>query len=277
MTKTWAAIAPVFLLGLAVVMGCGGDERVPLTIGADVPATASDATMVHMEVIRGDVGLLSETDAVLGTLNRSLGNAGVGSSEVWSAVSFVIDGRRVLIVDGSFDTEEVAKRLEENGHAMRRIADAEVWSGDAGNVALLGPGRMALGYDFRTIEWVIGQLEEGVTLGRAEAARAVLDRMNGEAYISFTTRCDTIAPGCQALGFSASGTGGPEGSFDLVSYHQSGESAIQAQPILEGFASLETLFGNVSVSAEGRLFIAEGEGDLAEIFRGAESDFRLIP
>lgn len=271
------AIAPVFLLGLAMAIGCGGEERVRLTIGGDVPGIATDATMVHLDVIRGDPGLLAEAQEVLGALNRSLGNAGVGSSEVRSAVSFVIDERRALMVDGGFDTEKVAERLEESGHALRRIADVEVWSGDAGNVALLGPGRMALGYDFRTMEAVIGHLEEGITLGRSEAAWAVLSRIKGNAYMSFTARCDTIAPGCQALGFSASRTVGSRGSFDLVSYHQSAESAIQAQPILEGFASLETLFRDVAISAEGRLFIATGEGDLAEIFRGAESDFRLIP
>ena len=144
-----------------------------------MPEIATDATMVDLEVIRGDPGLIGEAGEVLGALNRSLGNAGVGSSEVRSAVSFVVNGRRVLMVEGSFDIEEVAERLERSGHAVRNIADAEVWSGDAGNVALLGPGRMALGYDFRTIEAVIGQLEEGITLDRSEAARAVLDGMAG--------------------------------------------------------------------------------------------------
>ena len=248
-----------------------------MTIVGDVPEIAQDATLVDLEVIRADPGLLAEADEVLSALNRSMGNAGVGSSDIRGAISFVINGRRVLMVDGSFDTEEVAKRLEDSGHAVRPIGDAEVWSGDAGNVALLGPGRMALSYDFRTTERVIVQLEEGVTLDRSEAARAVLDRMSGNAYISFTARCESIAPGCQALGFSASAGGGSSGSFDLVSYHETPETAIQAQPILEGFASLEALFRDVTVSTEGRLFIASGEGDLAEIFRGAESDFRLIP
>ena len=248
-----------------------------MTIGGDVPEIAQDATMVDLEVIRADPGLLAEADEVLGALNRSLGNAGVGSSDVRSAVSFVINGRRVLMVEGTFETDDVAKRLEDSGHALRHIADAEVWSGDAGNVALLGPGQMALSYDFRTTERMIVQLEEGVTLDRSEATRTVLDRMSGNAYISFTARCEEIAPGCQALGFSASGGGGPNGSFDLVSYHDTPESATQARPVLEGFASLEALFRDVTVSTEGRLFVASGEGDLAEIFRGAESDFRLIP
>lgn len=278
MKRSLAVIVLTLLLSLTAAVGCGGaggGEK--LTIGGDVPEIATDATMVDLEVIRGDPGLIGEAGEVLGALNRSLGNAGVGSSEVRGAVSFVANGRRVLIVDGSFDIEEVAERLERSGHAVRNIADAEVWSGDAGNVALLGPGRMALSYDFRTIEAVIGQLEEGITLDRSEAALAVLDRMDGNAYISFTARCDSIAPGCQALGFSASGSGGSTGSFDLVSYHESPETATEAQPVLEGFASLETLFRDVSVSIDDRLFVASGEGDLAEIFRGAESDFRLIP
>lgn len=275
--KSLAVIVPALLLGLVVAVGCEGSGGKRLNIGADVPEIAQDATMVDLEVIRADPGLLAESDEVLGALNRSLGNAGVGSSDIGSAVSFVINGRRVLMVEGAFDTEAVAKRLEDSGHAVRHIADAEVWSGDAGNVALLGPGRMALSYDFRTTERMIVQLEEGVTLDRSEAARAVLDRMSGNAYISFTARCELIAPGCRALGFSASGDGGSSGSFDLVSYHDTPETATQAQPILEGFASLEALFRDVTVSIEDRLFVASGEGDLAEIFRGAESDFRLTP
>ena len=185
----------VLLLGLAAAMGCGGaggGEK--LTIGGDVPEIATDATMVDLEIIRGDPGLIGEAGEVLGALNRSLGNAGVGSSEVRGAVSFVVNGRRVLMVDGSFDIEEVAGRLERSGHAVRNIADAEVWSGDAGNVALLGAGRMALGYDFRTIEAVIGQMEEGITLDRSEAARAVLDGMGGTAYISFHGQVRTDRP-----------------------------------------------------------------------------------
>ena len=265
------------LVILIAVAGCGESVDQKLTIGGDVPETAQDATLVDLEVIRADSGLLSEAGEVLGALNRSLGNAGVGSSEVRSAISFVINGRRVLMVEGSFDTGEVAERLEGSGHAVRHIGNAEVWSGVAGNVALLGPGRMALSYDFRTTERVIGQLEEGITLDRSAAARAILDRMSGNAYLSITTRCEEIAPGCEALGFSASGSGGPSGSFDLVSYHETPETAIQARPILEGFASLESLFQDVTVSTEGRLFIASGEGGLAEIFRGAESDFRLNP
>ena len=272
-----ASIVSVLLVSLAAAVGCGGSGGEKLTIGGDVPEITQDATLVDLEVIRADPGLLAEADEVLGALNRSLGNAGVGSSDVRSAVSFVINGRRVLMVEGSFETDDVAKRLEGSGHAVRHIGEAEVWSGDAGNVALLGPGRMALSYDFRTTERVIVQLEEGVTLDRSEAARAVLDGMSGNAYISFTARCESIAPGCEALGFSASGGEGPSGSFDLVSYHETPESAIQAQPVLEGFAALESLFRDVTVSTEDRMFIASGEGDLAEIFRGAESDFRLIP
>lgn len=277
MKRSFAGIVSVLLVIFIAVAGCGESAGQKLTIGGDVPETAQDATLVDLQVIRADPGLLSEVDEVLGALNRSLGNAGVGSSEIRGAVSFVIDGRRVLMVDGTFDTDRVAERLEEGGHTVRRIADTEVWSGGAGNVALLGPGRMALGYDFRTMEAMIGQLEEGLTLDRSEAARIVLDRMSGNAYISFTARCDKIAPGCQALGFAASGTGSSSGNFDLVSYHETADTANQAQPVLEGFASLETLFRDVTTSTEGRLFIASGEGDLAEIFRGAESDFRLIP
>lgn len=273
MKSSLVSIVSVFLLGLVVSMACGDSGGEKVTIGGNVPQVAQDATMVDLEIIRADPGLLSEAVEILGALNRSLGNAGVGSSDVRSAISFVIDGRRVLMVDGYFETDDVAKRLEEGGHTVRRIADAEVWSGDAGNVALLSPGRMALSYDFRTIEAVIGQLEEGITLDRSEAARAVLDRMSGNAYISFTARCELIAPGCRALGFSASGSG----SFDLVSYHDTPETAAEAQPALEDFALLETLFQDVIVSTEDRLFVATGEGDLAEIFRGAESDFRLIP
>ena len=277
MKRSFAGIVSVLLVILIAVVGCGESGGQELTIGGDVPEIAQDATLVDLEVIRADSGLLAEADEVLGALNRSLGNSGVGSSEVRGAVSFVINGRRVLMVDGTFNTDEVAKRLEESGHAVRHIGNAEVWSGIAGNVALLGPGRMALSYDFRTTERVIGQLEEGITLDRSEAARAVLDGMSGNAYISFTARCETIAPGCQALGFSASGGGGTSGSFDLVSYHETPETATQARPILEGFASLEALFRDVTVSTEDRLFVASGEGDLAEIFRGAESDFRLNP
>jgi len=277
MKSSLAGLVAVLLVGLVAAMGCGGSDGEKLNIGGDVPEIAQDATMVDLEVIRADPGLLAEADEVLGALNRSLGNAGVGSSDVRSALSLVINGRRVLMVEGVFDTDEVAKRLEDSGHSVRRIADREVWSGDAGNVALLGPGRMTLSYDFRTTETVISQLEEGITLNRSEAARAVLDRMSGNAYLSFTARCEEIAPGCQALGFSASGSSGVSGSFDLVSYHETAETAIQARPVLEGFASLETLFRDVTVSIEDRLFIAAGEGDLAEIFRGAESDFRLVP
>ena len=277
MKSSLAGIVTALLLAFAATMGCGGEDGGRLTIGGNVPEVAQDATMVDLEAVRGDSGLLAEAGEVLGALNRSMGNTGVGSSDLRRAVSFMINGRRVLMVDGSFDTEEVAERLEENGHAVRRIADTEVWSGDAGNVALLAPGRLALGYDFRTVETMIVQLEEGITLDRSGAARAVLGRMGGDAYISFTARCETIAPGCQALGFSASGSGGSSGSFDLVSYHETQETAAQARTTLEGFASLETLFRDVTVSTEDQLFIAEGKGDLAEIFRGAESDFRLIP
>ena len=248
-----------------------------MTIGGDVPEIATDATMVDLEVIRGDSGLIGEAGEVLAALNRSLGNAGVGSSDLRGAVSFVVNGRRVLMVDGSFDIEEVAERLERSGHAMRRIADTEVWSGDAGNVVLLGPGRMALGYDFRTIEAVIGQLEEGLTLERSETARAVLGRMRGNAYISITMRCELIAPGCEALGFSASGTGNSTGTFDLVSYHETADLAAEARSALENFTSAEALFKNAVNTIEGRLLIASGKGELSEVFRGAESDFRLIP
>ena len=248
-----------------------------MTIGGDVPEIATDATMVDLEVIRGDSGLIGEAGEVLAALNRSLGNAGVGSSDLRSAVSFVIDGRRVLMVEGSFDTEEVVGRLERSGHAVRRIADTEVWSGDAGNVALLGPGRMAISYDFRTLEKVIGQLEEEITLERSEAARAVLDRMHGNAYISITMRCELIAPGCESLGFSASGTGDSTGTFDLVSYHETADLAAEARSALENFTSAEALFKDAVNTIEDRLLIASGEGELSEVFRGAESDFRLIP
>lgn len=277
MKSSLVSLVSVFLLGLIVSMACGDSGGEKVTIGGNVPLVAQDATMVDLEIIRADPGLLSEAVEILGALNRSLGNAGVGSSDIRSAISFVIDGRRVLMVDGYFETDDVAKRLEEGGHSVRRIADREVWSGDSGNVALLGPGRMTLSYDFRTTETVVSQLEEGITLDRSEAAMAVLDRIGGNAYISFTARCGEIAPGCQALGFSASGEDSQNGSFDLVSYHDTPENAIQARPVLDAFASLETIFRDVTVTTEDSLFVASGQGDLAEIFRGAESDFRLNP
>ena len=275
--RSLAGLALAFLLAGAVALGCGGSGGEELTIGGDVPEIAQDATLVDLEVVRSDPELLRATAELLGALNRSLGNTGVGSSEVERAVTFVVNNRRVLMVEGTFDTEDVTTRLEETGHSMRRIAGTEVWSGDAGNVALLESGRMALSYDFRTIETVIVQMEEGLTLGRVQAPMETLARMRGTAYISLTTRCENIAPGCRALGFSASGEGGTTGSFDLVSWYDTPEEAEAAAPSLEAFSTVESLFSDVSTGTEGRMFVAEGEGRLAEIFLGADSEFRLRP
>ena len=245
-------------------------------------AFLSGPGLVRMGIRFGAAGstaeeLLKEAGEVLGALNRSLGNTGVGSSDVGRAVSFVMNNRRVLIVDGSFDTEEVATRLEETGHAVRSVEETDVWSGDAGNVALLGPGRLAMSYDFTTLESALSQLSAGRTLDLVEAAREVLERMGGTAYVSVTTRCESVAPGCQALGFSASGKGGPAGAFDLVSWYTSAAEAEAARRSFQEFVSTEGLFDEATALVEGQSHIAMGEGHPSEIFRGADSEFRLRP
>ena len=192
-------------------------------------------------------------------------------------MTFVVTDRRVILVEGTFDTEDVAKRLEDTEHGVRKIRDREVWSGDAGNVALLGSGRMAVSYDFTTIETVLVQLEDGRTLDQVEAAREVLDRVQGTAYISLTTRCAEVAPGCRALGFSASGQGSSTGTFDLVSWYDTEAEAAAAESSLAAFSTIEILFDSATTFTEGRMFTASGEGELAEIFRGADSEFRLRP
>ena len=275
--KGLAVIVTVMFLGLMAAAGCGGPGEGELTIGQNVPEIAQDAAMVDLEVIRGDSELLKEAGEVLGALNRSLGNTGVGSSDVGRAVSFVMNNRRVLIVDGSFDTEEVATRLEETGHAVRLVEETDVWSGDAGNIALLGPGRLAMSYDFTTLESALSQLSAGRTLDLVEAAREVLERMGGTAYVSVTTRCESVAPGCQALGFSASGKGGPAGAFDLVTWYASVAEAEAARQSFQEFVSTEGLFDEATALVEGQSHIAMGEGHPSEIFRGADSEFRLRP
>lgn len=276
--KGVTGIVLVLLLGSIVAVGCGesgGGE--PLTIGGDVPEIAQDAAMVDLEVIRGDSELVKEAGEVLAALNRSLGNTGIGSSDVGSAVTFVMNERRVLMVEGTFNTGDVAERLEATGHGVRRVEGSEVWSGDSGNVALLGSGRMAVSYDFTTIETVLTQLEDGRTLNGVEAARDVLESMQGTAYRSLTTRCEGVAPGCRALGFSASGQGDSTGMFDLVSWYDTVAEAQAAEPSLEAFATVEGLFRGVETATEGQMFVATGEGELAEIFLGVASEFRLRP
>ena len=276
-----AAIIVGLLMVSIVAMGCGGSGGGPggekLTIGGDVPEIAQDASLIDLEAIRGDSELLKEAGEVLGALNRSLGNTGIGSSDLRSAVTFVVNDRRVILVEGAFDTEDVAKRLEDTGHGVRKIRDTEVWSGDAGNVALMGAGRMAVGYDFTTMETVLVQLEDGRTLDQVGAAREVLDRVQGTTYISLTTRCEEVAPGCRALGFSASGQGSPTGTFDLVSWYDTEAEAAAAESSLAAFSTIEILFDSATTVTEGRIFTASGEGELAEIFRGADSEFRLRP
>ena len=270
-------VMTILLVGV-VIAGCGeSGEGEKLTIGMDVPEIAQDATMIDLEAIRGDSELLKEAGEVLGALNRSIGNTGVGSSDLRNAVTYVVNDRRVLMVEGAFDTEDVATRLEETGHGVRKVRGTDVWSGDAGNVALLGPGRMVVSYDFTTTETVLVQLEEGRTLDQVEAAREVLQRVQGTAYISLTTRCEDVAPGCQALGFSASGQDSPIGTFDLVSWYGTASEAAEAESSLADFATIETLFSSATTATEGRMFTASGEGELAEIFRGADSEFRLRP
>ena len=272
-----AGIVVGLLMAGIVAMGCGGSGGEKLTIGEDVPEIAQDATLINLEAIRGDSELLKEAGEVLGALNRSLGNTGVGSSDLQSALTFVVNDRRVILVDGTFDAEDVAKRLEDTGHGVRKIRDTEVWSGDAGNVALLRSGRMAVSYDFTTIEIVLVQLEDGRTLDQVEAAREVLDRVQGTAYISLTTRCEDVASGCRALGFSASGQGSTTGTFDLVSWYDTEAEAAAAESSLAAFSTIESLFDSATTVTEGRIFTASGEGELAEIFRGADSEFRLRP
>ena len=199
--RTLAGIVIGLLMVSIVAMGCGESGGEKLTIGGDVPEIAQDATLIDLEVIRGDSELLKETGEVLGALNRSLGNTGIGSSDLRSAVTFVVNDRRVILVEGAFDTEDVAKRLEDTGHGVRKIRDTEVWSGDAGNVALMGAGRMAVGYDFTTMETVLVQLEDERTLDQVGAAREVLDRVQGTTYISLTTRCEDVASRMPSLGF----------------------------------------------------------------------------
>jgi hypothetical protein len=110
-----------------------------------------------------------------------------------------------------------------------------------------------------------------------ESAREVLDRVQGTAYISLTTRCEEVAPGCRALGFSASGQGSSTGTFDLVSWYDTEAEAAAAESSLAAFSTIEILFDSATTFTEGRMFTASGEGELAEIFRGADSEFRLRP
>jgi hypothetical protein len=79
------------------------------------------------------------------------------------------------------------------------------------------------------------------------------------------------------LGFSASGKGGPAGAFDLVSWYASVAEAEAARGSFQEFVSTEGLFDEATALVEGQSHIAMGKGHPSEIFRGADSEFRLRP
>ena len=256
---------------------CGEPEPVALTVESDVPKDAQDVTFVDLEVIRGDAQLLEAADELIGALNRSLGNIGVGSSDLSRAVTFLMNGRRVIMVQGTFDLQDIGQRLEDTEHSTERVRDTEVWFGLAGNLAFLGPGHLAISDDFRSIEAMLNQLDDAQTFGAVEGVATVLDELQGRAYLSVTTQCEFVALGCRALGFSVASSVDASGSFDLISLFDSQEGAESGQATLEAFAMVETLFSGVSTRIEGPKFIASGDGNLSEIFRGTGSEFTLRP
>ena len=74
--RSLAGIVIGLLMVGIVAMGCGGSGGEKLTIGGDVPEIAQDASLIDLDLIRGDSELLKEAGEVLGALNRSLGNTG---------------------------------------------------------------------------------------------------------------------------------------------------------------------------------------------------------
>ena len=91
------------------LIGACNSESEPrdLAIDYDVPSSASIAILIDLEFIRS-TGLTNDAIEELSeTFNRSLGNGGLGVSDVDTALSVLMNDKRIIIVEGEFVLDDI--------------------------------------------------------------------------------------------------------------------------------------------------------------------------
>ena len=271
------AVLALFILGL-LALACGGSAGgADLTIADSAPRDAEAVGLVDLGVIGEDQELTLAAGSVRKALNRSLGNLGLGSSDLTGAMTFLLGNNRILVAQGPFDIEEIRQRLADTGHMVVDVEGTEVWFGPIGNVAFLASDRIALTSDFSSLELMVSQLKEKRALGSSEAISSVLDALPPGFYTVVSGDCGFVAVGCRAIGMSFNKKDSTLSTFDFVAVFDSEAEVGASLQDLDAFVGLQGLFANVTSQTAGERFIAHGEGNSVEIFGGLAIEFTLKP
>ena len=131
---------------------------------------------------------LKEAGGGAGALNRSIGNMGIAVRPA-DAVTYVVNDRRVLMVEGTFDRED-GLQAGRKGSRGRKVRGTDVWKRDAGNVRCWDRG-VCVSTLYTTEPY--GAVGRGAHWTRLRL-RGSAQRVQGTAYISLTTRCGAWLP-----------------------------------------------------------------------------------
>ena len=273
----FACISAIILL----VLACGGGgslEEVELSLASSVPRDAQNPSFVDLETMRGDADLNSFASSLEGILDESFVELGLSGSDLTGVITFLINGERALMVQGSIDEEELRRSMSEAGFLEEEVRGIQVWSGlgSIGSVAFMRPGRIVLSGDFRPIDIIISQLEDKEELRSNENIAPVLEELPGGIAVSVTNDCIFITEGCRAMGISLNKRDATISDFTFVALFDSEADVSNARSELEALFELTVdLYSDVTTQVIGDRFIAEGGVRTTEILRGLAAEFDL--